>query len=234
MQGNIDNEFQLSSRFNYRLSKGLVAKSQLSLAPGAAASQSMVQLEADYAGSDFTANIKAMNPSVLDSSNAFTGVVVASYLQSVTPSLALGLETMWQRPSGEEGPQTVQSYAARYKGKDWIASAQLVSQGSIQASYWRRLSDKVEAGVDLNLSLLGLGAAAMGAQGPMAAMLKNEGNATIGAKYDFRMSSFRGQIDSAGKVSALLEKRLAPMVSFTFAGEMDHAKVCLPLLKSRA
>lgn len=184
----------------------------------------MLHLETDYTGSDFCANFKAMNPSVLDTENKLTGMLVGSYLQAITPRLALGIETMWQRASDEEGPQTMQSYVARYKGNDWIGSAQVVSQGAVTGSYWRRLSDRVEAGLDINLSLMGLSAAAAGAGGMMGGM-KNEGSATVGAKYDFRTSTFRGQLDSAGKVSAVLEKRIAPMVQFTFAGEMDHAKV---------
>ncbi|KAB8360942.1 hypothetical protein FH972_024674 [Carpinus fangiana] len=214
-QGNIDNEFQLSARANYRLSSGLVAKSNISLAPGG--TQSMVQLEADYVGADFTANIKAMNPSIL--SGVAEGIFVGSYMQSLTPRLALGMETMYQRVGADQGPEVVSSYAARYKGDDWIAAGQLLAQGSVQATYWRRLAERVEAGLEVNLSLLGLSGG-----GGMMGMARNEGVATMGAKYDFRTSVFRGQIDTTGKVSAVLEKRIAQPVQITFAGEMDHAK----------
>ena len=185
----------------------------------------MVQLEASYKGQDFTLDMKAMNPSILDASNKFTGILVGSYLQSVTPSLALGLETMWQRQTGEEGPSTITSYAARYKADNWIASAQLVPiQGMLTSAYWRRISKSVEAGIDVNLNLMGTLSGASG-MGPMMGALKNEGSTTLGAKYDFRTSTFRGQVDSTGKVAAVLEKRIAPMVQFSFAGEMDHVKV---------
>lgn len=179
----------------------------------------MFNLETEYTGADYSANIKTMNPSILD--DKFTGILIGSYLQSLTPRLALGLETIWQRPSGEDGPTSATSYAARYKGDDWIGSAQLLPQGSIQGAYWRRLSEKIEAGAEITLQFVGLSGAAAN---PMMAM-KNEGSATLGAKYDFRQSSFRGQIDSKGKVSAYLDKRIAPSVGFTFAAEMDHAKV---------
>ncbi len=182
----------------------------------------MVQLETDYTGADFTMNIKAMNPSLLEGN--LTGIFVGSYMQSVTPRIALGLETVWQRAGGGQGPDIVTSYAARYKGSDWIASAQLLQQGGVQASYWKRLAERVEAGVDVNLSFLGLAGAGGGMMGGMS---KNDGVATIGAKYDFRTSVFRGQIDSQGKVACLLEKRLAPPVQITFAGELDHSKVSL-------
>ena len=92
----------------------------------------------------------------------------------------------------------------------------------MRLSYWRRLADKVEAGVALDL------AAAPGmALGPgMMTPPRREGTATVGAKYDFRASTFRAQVDSTGKVSCLLDKRIAPAVQVTFSGEIDHVKVC--------
>lgn len=198
-----------------------MTKTSTQIQPGSAAGPGGAQfsLENDYTGNDFTAQLKAMNPSVLD--GALTGIFIGSYLQSVTPSLALGLEAVYQRPSATMGPESVVSYAARYKGDDWIASANLMPQGNVQTSYWRRLTEKVEAGVDLTLAFVGLGAA----QGGMMGAAKNEGVATLGAKYDFRMSSFRAQIDSAGKLGCVLEKRVVPLVGITFAGELDHVKV---------
>ena len=54
---------------------------------------------------------------------------------------------------------------------------------------------------------------------------QKEGNVTIGAKYNFRASSFRAQIDNQGKVSCLLEKLIAPPIRVTFSGEIDHKQV---------
>ena len=53
---------------------------------------------------------------------------------------------------------------------------------------------------------------------------QKEGNVTIGAKYDFRQSSFRAQIDNQGKVSCLLEKMIAPPIRVTFSGQIDQKK----------
>lgn len=184
--------------------------------PGAA----QFSFENDYAGNDFTAQIKAMNPSILD--GPLTGIFIGSYMQSITPRLSLGLEAVYQRAAAQMGPETMLSYAGRYKGDDWIASAQLMTAGGLQTSYWKRLSDKLETGVDLNLQVAGIGAS----QGGMMGGIRKEGVATFGAKYDFRASSFRAQVDSAGKLGVLLEKRVVPMVQITFAGELDHAKVC--------
>lgn len=182
-----------------------------SIAPG----QGLLQLDNDYTGKDFSASIKSLNPSILD--GGLTGIFIGSYLQSLTPALALGVEAVWQRQAMNARPETAVSYCGRYQGSDWVASAQLQAQGAINTSFWKKLSDKVEAGVDMNLAF----AAPMGMMGPM----RKEGTTAIGIKYDFRASSFRAQVDSAGKLSCLLEKRIAPPVSLTFAGEIDQVKV---------
>lgn len=180
----------------------------------------MLQVENDYTGSDFTASVKSLNASFLE--GGLTGIIIGSYLQSITPSLAVGLEAVWQRGAMNTGPETAVSYCARYKGSDWIGSAQLQAQGTISTSYWRKLTDKVEAGVDLNLQFQpGMG----GRGGLMGSGVRKEGATTLGVKYDFRGSTMRAQVDSSGRLSCLWEKRVAPVVQLTFAGELDHFKV---------
>ena len=44
------------------------------------------------------------------------------------------------------------------------------------------------------------------------------------AAYEYRPATFRGQVDSTGKVAAYLEHRLNPIMSFLLSGEIDHAK----------
>lgn len=179
----------------------------------------MMQIEQDWVGNDFSAAVKAINPSILE--GGVTGVFVGTYLQAVTPSLALGLESMWSRPSTTMGPESSTSYVAKYKGSDWIASAQFSGIGAVQTSYWRRLTDAVEVGSDLTLQFQ----PGLGGQGGMMGGLQKQGAATFGAKYTFRTSTFRAQIDSAGKLSTLLEKMVLPNVNISFAGEIDHVKV---------
>ncbi len=175
----------------------------------------MAQFENEYLGNDFTATLKALNPSYLE--GGLTGIFIGQYLQSVTPKLAVGLEAVWQRAGLTQGPDTAVSYVARYKSDSFIASAQLQAQGALNASYWQRLSDKVQAGVDMTLSVA--------PSGSMMGGLTKEGITTFGAKYDFRMSTFRAQIDSKGKLSCLLEKRVAAPVMMTFAADVDHFTV---------
>lgn len=213
-QGNIDDQGALSATFNWRWGPSFVTKSRFQIAPGATG-QDMAQFEHEYTGADFTATAKALNPSFLE--GGLTGIFIGQYLQSVTPKLALGLEAVWQRAGLTQPPDTAVSYVARYKSDDFIASAQLQAQGALNASYWQRLSDKVQAGVDMTLSVAPSGA--------MMGGLQKEGITTFGAKYDFRMSTFRAQIDTKGKLSCLLEKRVAAPVMLTFAADVDHFTV---------
>ena len=167
----------------------------------------MIQLEHDYSGLDYTLNGKVINPSPLDGS----GIYVGSYLQSVSKNLALGVETLYQRAALDQ-TELSSSYLAKLTGSDgkWIATAQFQPIGVLQATYWHKLSEKVEAAADLQV---------------IAAPMRRDAIATVGAKYDLRMSTFRAQLDSTGKVSALLEQRFAPSFAFTVAGEIDHFKV---------
>jgi mitochondrial import receptor subunit TOM40 len=167
----------------------------------------MVQAEHDYQGQDFSINAKAVNPWPID----FTGIFVGSYLQSFTKNIALGLEALYQRPSPDLSEFTT-SYLAKYTSTDnsWIATGQFQSAGILQATYWQKLGEKVDVAADLQL---------------IATPGRRDAIATIGAKYDLRLATFRAQVDSTGKVSALLEQRFTPAFAFLVSGEIDHLKV---------
>jgi len=215
MQAAYSSDKSLTAWGNLRWTPRFVTKTQTSIDPRQA--QAMVQFDNEYTGEDFSASVKAISPSILE--GGLTGIVIASYLQSVTPSLAVGFEGVWQRPGLNARPETAMSYCARYKGSDWIASAQLLQQGSLGASYWRRLTDKVQAGVDCQLQF------APGMGGGMFGGARKEGTTTVGVKYDFQASVYRAQVDSAGKFGVVLEKRVAPPVTVSFAAEIDQWKV---------
>ncbi|KAI0082793.1 hypothetical protein K474DRAFT_1633154 [Panus rudis PR-1116 ss-1] len=205
MQGGIDNEGNLNSlRFNQGWSENNVTKVQGQLS--SQVGHSMLQIEHDYLGRDYAVNVKAINPHPAD----LTGIFIGNYLQSVTKNLALGFETVYQRPDPTM-TETSTSLCAKYTStdKNWIASAQVQGQGIMQATYWQKLSDKVDVAADLQI---------------LAAPTRRDAIATVGAKWDLRMSTFRAQLDSTGKVSALLEQRFAPSFSFMVSGEIDHFK----------
>ncbi|KAG4303127.1 hypothetical protein PCK1_000465 [Pneumocystis canis] len=212
--GNIDMDGQASMRLSYQWTPQLTSKIQMQLT--SMVGQSVVQLEQDYQGPDTSINLKYMNPSFLD--NGLTGIIVGSFLQTITPKLALGIEGVWQKPPLAVGPEDMTlSYVARYVEKNWIATAQLASQGIYSLTYWCRLSPKVQVGSECQLITASPSIAPLG-------VIKKEGVTAIGAKYEFMNSVFRAQVDTTGKVSCLLEKRLANTLMFTFSGELDHFK----------
>ncbi|KAF8163312.1 eukaryotic porin-domain-containing protein [Crassisporium funariophilum] len=204
LQGSVDHEGSVSARFNNGWTESNVSKvqAQFSQQPD----QNMIQLEHDYHGQDFSVNMKAVNPSPTN----LTGIYIGSYLQSITKNLAVGLETLYQRPTPENSEITT-SYLAKLTSTDksWIATAQLQPSGVLQATYWQRLSEKVEVAADLQV---------------LSAPTRRDAIATLGAKYDFRLATFRAQLDSTGKVSALLEQRFTPAFAFLVSGEIDHFK----------
>lgn len=202
LQAGLDDGLNVTMRANRGWVPGHTTKvqAQLTGTPG----QTFVQMEHDYQGTDHSANIKALNPSPTD----LTGIYIVNYLQSLTKNFALGVETIYQRPSAEMEEAST-GYLAKLTGdkKDWIATAQIQAQGIAQCTYYHRLSEQVDVGADLQMISL-----------PQ----KREAQATLGARYNFRMATLRAQVDSMGKLSSVYETRLSPAFGLTFAGEIDH------------
>lgn len=204
MQGGVDHDGNLTARFNHGWTASSVTKmqAQASSSPGG---HSLLQLEHDYLGSDFSFNVKAVNPSPTD----LSGIYIGNYLQSITKNLAVGAETLYQTGGPMGASELSASYLAKYTGRDWIATAQVQPAGILQTTYWHKLGEKLEVAADLQL---------------IAAPQRRDAIATVGAKYTLRTATFRAQVDSTGKVSALLEQQLAPTFAFLVAGEIDHVK----------
>ncbi|KAJ3353897.1 translocase of outer mitochondrial membrane [Allomyces javanicus] len=223
MHGMIETDGSLTGRMSYGLTKALTAKANIQFSTEQ--DQAMLQAEADYAGRDYAANLKVVNPSPVDA----TGIVVASYLQSVTPKLALGVEAVLQRPiPGIE--DAGMSFAARYTlprfhldalpamspqdivpeqpTADPVLTATYQSAGALHLTYVHPVSSKVELASEAQMVVTPRG---------------REGVGAVAAKYEFRQSTFRTQIDTNGRVSSVLEQRMGPM-AFLLAGEIDHVK----------
>lgn len=192
----------------------------------------MIQIEHDHLGPHYAFSIRSLNPGLLD----LTGIHFVSLLHSVSPRLSLGAETVIQRP--QPGiHETATSLVAKLTSlpnplanmmpssggpisnpfkPSWIATANLQPSGNLTTTYYHKLSDKVDVALEF---------ATQFQPESMMGPAKRDALATLGAKYDFRMASFRGQVDSAGKVGMLLEQRFTPAFAFLVSGEIDHAKV---------
>lgn len=137
---------------------------------GSPGSQSLLQLEHDYTGSDHSINLKALNPSPTD----FTGIYIGSYLQSLTKTLAIGIEGIFQRPEAGLSEATL-GYSLKWanENRDQIATLQFQGQGVLQATYWQKVAEKVDVAVDLQ-TILGS---------------RRDAVATLGGKWDFKMAT---------------------------------------------
>ncbi|KAG9299644.1 hypothetical protein G9A89_020815 [Geosiphon pyriformis] len=202
LHGTIDTDGHLTARTNYAWNAKNVSKiqAQLSSTPG----HSLLQLEQDYQGPDFSINFKTLNPSPVESS----GIFIFSYLQSITKKLALGTELVYQRPS-QEVEETNKSLVAKYSSSDYIATLQWNSVGTLIASYYQKINEKVDFGTELQI---------------IAAQGRREAMCTFGGKFDFRAATFRGQVDTSGRVSVVLEEKIAPGFSFIITGDIEHSK----------
>lgn len=196
----------------------------------------MLQAEHDYLGDHFSVNLKTINPGVLDG----TGIHIGSILHSISPRLSAGFETVAHYP--QPGMfETATSYIAKLTSlpsasslasaaltpvgqapipmpfnPQWTATAQLQNTGNIQATYYQKLSEKVDVALDFQTLLQ---------PASMMGPAKRDAIATLGAKYDFRLATFRAQVDSTWKVGMLLEQRFTPAFAFLVGGEVDHKKV---------
>ncbi|CCD26630.1 TOM complex pore protein TOM40 NDAI_0I00610 [Naumovozyma dairenensis CBS 421] len=223
VQGNLDNDMSLSGRFNYGWDKTNISKANIQIANG---QPTMCQLEQDYQASDFSINLKTLNPQFATKDGSFTGVAVGSLLQSITPQLALGLEVLYSRPQAIAPADAGVSYLTRYvsKKQDWIFSGQLQASGVLVASFWRKITPNVEAAIETTLQagMVPITDPVVGT--PIGIQPTVEGSTTIGAKYEYRQSIFRGIIDSNGKIGCFLERKILPTLSVLFCGEIDHFK----------
>lgn len=218
VQGTIDNEFSLTGRLNYSWDKHIVSKVSLQLAHGQPA---MCQLEHEYQAKDFSIQLKALNPDFTGPS--YRGLLIGSFLQSITPKLSLGMETIYNAMDPNGPSQAAISLAGRYNAGDWIAAAQLQAQGAFIGSFWRKVAPNLEAGLETTIQA---SAQPVMSESMMMPTIQTtiEANTCLGAKYEFRQSIYRGQLESNGDVSFMLEHRVLPTIGLIFNGSINQFK----------
>lgn len=224
----------LQGKYNWTASPDLALKFQGQLASPAMAAgsfgtnpnaTSMFQAEVDYQSPNGTSlNAKSINADLLRTrKHGLTGIWTASLFQSVSKSVAVGAELVFQRiamnaPAGRRGSYYLSdlglTLAARWiqSPTDTLSVTWQPAMRSMQASYWHRVSEKVELGSELQISA---GNGGGKREGPDAVT-------TIGAKFDFRQALIRASLSSAGTVAMVYEERLFPGFSLLFSGEIDQ------------
>ncbi|CAM6025603.1 hypothetical protein CY35_08G008700 [Sphagnum magellanicum] len=189
--GRILTDGRMSARIKYDVTDRFSIKVNAQITNEPHFSQGMFHF--DYRGGDYQAQLQLGN-------NAFYGF---NYIQSVTPTLALGGEVFWlgqQRKSGI-------GFAGRYNTDKAIATAQFASTGILSLTYVQRVSDKVSLASDFLYN-----------------WNTKEATTTVGYDYLLRQCRLRGRLDTNGCVAAFLEERLNLGVNFLLSAEIDHWK----------
>ncbi|XP_069630716.1 LOW QUALITY PROTEIN: mitochondrial import receptor subunit TOM40 homolog [Haliaeetus albicilla] len=161
------------------------------------------QVDGEYRGADFTAAVTLGNPDILVGS----GILVAHYLQSITPTLALGGELVYHRRPGEEG--TVVSLAGRYTAPNWIGTL-TVGQAGAHATYYHRANEQLQVGVEFE-----------------ASTRLQDTSVAFGYQLELPKGNllFRGSVDSSWVVGAVLEKKLPPLpLTLALGAFLNHRK----------
>nr|ACI33382.1 Mitochondrial import receptor subunit TOM40 homolog [Salmo salar] len=200
MVGDMDNSGSLNAQVIHQISNRVRSKLAFQTQQ-----QKFVNWQGDceVRGEDFTAAVTLGNPDVLVGS----GIIVAHYIQSITPSLALGGELVYHRRPGEEG--TVMSLAGRYTGSNFIATLTLGGAGA-HASYYHKANDTLQLGVEFE-----------------ASTRMQETSVSFGYQLDVPKANllFKGSIDSNWVVGATLEKKLLPLpLSLVLGSFLNHKK----------
>ncbi|TPX31497.1 hypothetical protein SmJEL517_g05192 [Synchytrium microbalum] len=220
--------------------------------------QNMLQIEHEHVGSDWSLNVKAINPNPIDvppsyllatppvgrktHPSSITGIYAASYLQSITSSLAVGGEFLYQRPNPDVEEPAL-TLAIRYAPlptsavppppvlpagfpspyqpvnpndpTEVLTATYQPSNGLLHTSYYKKINQRLEVAAELQLLITMGSARSEGVR---------QGIASVGFKMDTVFATVRGMVDTQGKVSTVIEERLAQGLSFQLSGEMDYSK----------
>ncbi|KAI6649550.1 Mitochondrial import receptor subunit TOM40-like [Oopsacas minuta] len=184
--GEMDNATNLKAICVHKPNKALKLRSDIQTQKS---EFSVVQLMAEYMGTDFSFCSTLVNPCLYPAS----GVLALQYLQRVTQNLSLGVEFTYQKESSQQGAGI--SGFVGYKQPGWQTFAKL-SFGSWSLGYLRKVTE--------NINLVGE---------YEKTPFDDSGVVTMGyswhiPKVDFKIYS---SINSQWTVSSIVEKRLQPL-----------------------
>ncbi|XP_043832272.1 mitochondrial import receptor subunit TOM40 homolog [Dromiciops gliroides] len=194
--GDMDNYGSLNAQVIHQVGPGLRSKMALQTQQSKFVNW---QVDGEYRGSDFTAAVTLGNPDVLVGS----GILVAHYLQSITPCLALGGELVYHRRPGEEG--TVMSLAGKYTAPNWLATLTM-GQAGAHATDYHKASDQLQVGVEFE-----------------ASTRMQDTSVSFGYQLDLPKANllFKGSMDS----NWIVEKKLPPLsLTLALGAFLNHRK----------
>jgi mitochondrial import receptor subunit TOM40 len=157
------------------------------------------KVDADYKGGDFSAGAYFFAG----------GLVGASYLQSLSEGLSLGVEGFYHLLNQKGGGAGALRYAWGHKGSSVLtAKAGTFGNGMLELAYQRKVTEKVALATELQYY-----------HGQIC---------QFGLGYEFKLRSavFKGLISSDTTCSAVLEERISQGggIGLTLSGMLNHKK----------
>jgi len=192
MHGRIDTDGNCMGRFIQEVNKNLILR--LSGQATQEPHNSACNAEVDYRGSYWFGSFKWQNP----------GSYNLSYMQSITPKLSAGMETVYVAKQGVSGI----GFGGRYDTENFTATGMLAA-GFLTTSYTQKVSRDVNLSTEFQANL-------------QSGSLETTWSG--GFEYTLRSSHFKAHLDSNFKVYAILEEMLNQFTRISVAAELDHKK----------
>lgn len=165
------------------------------------------QASLDYKGDNFTSTLTAANIDLIKNS----GILVGHLLHQFTRKVSLGPELVVQYGQQENSLRMVSqlSLGGRYNAENYHLDATL-SMGGAHLSYHQKANDNLQFGAEFMTD-------------------KSVGQSNAGFYYQYELAkahtTFRGSIDTAWNVGAVLEKRFFPLpVVLSLSAVLNHLK----------
>jgi len=171
------------------------------------------QGSAQYSGKDWTASLMFVKQPM----QAVT-IYVSDFLRKWGERMTVGAQFMAQSSDqpqpGMPSIAPMVSLAARWREKDWVATATAgAMDGSLHASYYHYIPPVQGAGTTLACCDFVWNPQLTGVQYPVA---------KIGFQSNFRQAIFKAQLTSEGTVAAALDQEIFPPLTFNLNGSLDH------------
>lgn len=128
-------------------------------------------------------------------------IVSFTHLHALSKAFSVGGEAMIQTRSGF----AAFTVATKYNVPGESASLSIASFGPLIANYVREVSPKVSFATELFLDTR-----------------TRDSQVTLGYKFNLSRASVIGNVDSTGKVVAILEERINPAFTLSLCGELNH------------
>ena len=193
--GRVTPDGRMNARWIQNFDNGSNTHLMMQVSPNPGPQENMGHLDVNFKGSDWTGGLKF----------AGGGFYNGSYMQSITPTLAVGAEYFWMSERLRSGYGVAVRKTGETPFGDYVLATQLASTGIANIAYQQKVSSKASYAADLTYNY------------------ENRNTVCeVGYDYQFRTTRIRGQMDINGTAKACVEEKLSPGLTLSLCGEINH------------